>query len=677
MAKFLNISTDNTLGGNSPSDNKVSSEKAVKGYVDASIPSKISDLTDDTATHPVDKADTLTGLTATVSELNVLDGVTATTTELNYVDGVTSNIQTQLNSKASTSDISNMVTTDTFQTITGGKSFSRDNIGVINVDRVNTDANASSTISFSNNGNSLGFIGLSGVNSTPIWLDSSALNSKNLVRNQSFGIAVGSSTLPVYIDSSGIATTISSYGGTSARATGDKNGDDITTKYVTVDTAQTISETKTFTAQQKFQDGNGTGCIIIGADISNTSVTEGVRKLGRIVFHTKNSNVINCAAFTTDTNCTIDGVLNDNINCVEIGGRPQDITNTSPDRIGFTVAKVQNTVTISEKLLVCDMDKDGIHFHAQPDYNGDNLVVESTLNKGFVADGSIQSDSAGFNRINYYNNLSFDINNFTKAGNIVVTDGVASGFSTANYIYTIGTLPTTYNTFEIHFGKFNFSSFSTAGGSDWMFSNALPLSSGGIEMRPAVYTSTGAVHFRLWLGTSGSWDIASSTDADVDHAGDIGKNIELKLVFDGLKYILSSSVDGGTWQTEKEITSSSKMAGGLPFYFGGVTNVDQHTADLKAFKIIADSTLIFTGEQLGTASYVINGSSVNIPYKVTPIGRIVDSSYRTNVSSVYSTYGYAPYFTLDTANSNYTLPKGEIYGLSAMMAKQVIQDART
>lgn len=62
------------------------------------IPTNISDLTDDTATNPVDKADTLTGLTATI-------------TELNYTDGVTSNIQTQFDtitgkipSQASTSN---------------------------------------------------------------------------------------------------------------------------------------------------------------------------------------------------------------------------------------------------------------------------------------------------------------------------------------------------------------------------------------------------------------------------------------------------------------------------------------------------------------------------------------------------------------------------------------------
>ena len=47
------------------------------------------------------------GVTATASELNVLDGITATTAELNYIDGVTSNIQTQLNGKASSSHTHN------------------------------------------------------------------------------------------------------------------------------------------------------------------------------------------------------------------------------------------------------------------------------------------------------------------------------------------------------------------------------------------------------------------------------------------------------------------------------------------------------------------------------------------------------------------------------------------
>ena len=48
-----------------------------------------------------DDALTNLGITATATEINKLDGLTATTAELNYVDGVTSNIQTQLDSKAS------------------------------------------------------------------------------------------------------------------------------------------------------------------------------------------------------------------------------------------------------------------------------------------------------------------------------------------------------------------------------------------------------------------------------------------------------------------------------------------------------------------------------------------------------------------------------------------------
>ena len=48
--------------------------------------------------------DILDGLTATTAELNLMDGVTATTQELNFVDGVTSNVQTQLNTKAPSSN---------------------------------------------------------------------------------------------------------------------------------------------------------------------------------------------------------------------------------------------------------------------------------------------------------------------------------------------------------------------------------------------------------------------------------------------------------------------------------------------------------------------------------------------------------------------------------------------
>ena len=60
---------------------------------------------DGTATKWVPE-DAFSGVTATATELNTLDGITTTVTELNYVDGVTSAIQTQLDAKLETVDIS-------------------------------------------------------------------------------------------------------------------------------------------------------------------------------------------------------------------------------------------------------------------------------------------------------------------------------------------------------------------------------------------------------------------------------------------------------------------------------------------------------------------------------------------------------------------------------------------
>lgn len=60
---------------------------------------------DGTATKWVPE-DAFSGVTADATELNTLDGITADVTELNYVDGVTSSVQTQLDAKLETVDIS-------------------------------------------------------------------------------------------------------------------------------------------------------------------------------------------------------------------------------------------------------------------------------------------------------------------------------------------------------------------------------------------------------------------------------------------------------------------------------------------------------------------------------------------------------------------------------------------
>ena len=118
------------------------------------------------------------------------------------------------------------------QTITGEKTFSRDALGVINVERLGPSDIAASTIKFSNNGTILGQIGISGNSKTPLFLDGNGSNPRDLLRNQQRGYAVGAPNLPVYIDSSGIAQTITNYGGTAHTAIFDSEGNNIAETYL-------------------------------------------------------------------------------------------------------------------------------------------------------------------------------------------------------------------------------------------------------------------------------------------------------------------------------------------------------------------------------------------------------------------------------------------------------------
>lgn len=74
------------------------------------------------------------GVTATAAEINKLDGVTATTAELNYVDGVTSNIQTQLNAKQAT--VTGAATTITGSNLTASRALVSNSSGKVAVSAV-------------------------------------------------------------------------------------------------------------------------------------------------------------------------------------------------------------------------------------------------------------------------------------------------------------------------------------------------------------------------------------------------------------------------------------------------------------------------------------------------------------------------------------------------------------
>ena len=116
----------------------------------------------------------------------------------------------------------------------------------------------------------------------------------------------------------------------------------------------------------------------------------------------------------------------------------------------------------------------------------------------------------------------------------------------------------------------------------------------------------------------------------------------------------------------------------------GNATYNAETSNKQLYLINTQSTYIITiGTIKNTVSLIsgsidlnaflvyINGDlayqpCLKIPYTLSKTGsKIVDVAYRDRVQDMYEQYGYAPYYTIDEENENFTLPMGEIYGMIA------------
>ena len=134
----------------------------------------------------------------------------------------------------------------------------------------------------------------------------------------------------------------------------------------------------------------------------------------------------------------------------------------------------------------------------------------------------------------------------------------------------------------------------------------------------------------------------------------IGKWYSGIVSFDGIdKYTLTIIFDDGTTYTKTETISNTILANtALPIEIGrtNVNNVNNRI-DLNSIQIWVDGNLIYQ-------------PCLKIPYTLSKTGsKIVDAAYRDRVQDMYEQYGYAPYYTIDEENQNFTLPMGEIYGM--------------
>lgn len=231
---------------------------------------------------------------------------------------------------------------------------------------------------------------------------------------------------------------------------------------------------------------------------------------------------------------------------------------------------------------------------------------------------------------------------YTVVGTPTISaDGIASGFSTSNYLTS--QMPNLGNNFEIITPIVNFT--NVEGNQCILEVDELFL---GISKGYPV----------LWRykANKNDYSVYTGKQALTPNISYIFKVTE---TFDGANYnttLFSSTDNGFSWQKEGNWLNPN------PAYFNnGLLYIGRRSDPTYSFVLNGNA-------DLNTGKVFINGNLIyqpclKIPYTLSKTGsKIVDAAYRDRIQDMYEQYGYAPYYTIDEGNQDFTLPMGELYG---------------
>lgn len=235
--------------------------------------------------------------------------------------------------------------------------------------------------------------------------------------------------------------------------------------------------------------------------------------------------------------------------------------------------------------------------------------------------------------------------NYEVVGTPTITaDGIASGFTNDDYLTKSITLDSA-KTFDIHF-KFRTPETVTIGqiignsGSPYPVINYRLNAAKTIMCEFSMTSSTR--HY-----TNSTFTVTENTDYFAKISYD-KTNVKFYISLDNENWITLATLSNIT-----DFTGENTFIEGIGRGIGSTTYANPFTGsiDLNAFKIYVDGNLVYQ-------------PCLKIPYTLSKTGsKIADASVRNRVVDMYGQYGYAPYYTLDEANGNFTLPQGEIYGM--------------
>ena len=355
----------------------------------------------------------------------------------------------------------------------------------------------------------------------------------------------------------------------------------------------------------------------------------------------------------------------DNLSTVARTGSYNDLLNkpTIPSVDNFATKDLDNlTTTGNNKILPSQSGNSGKYLTTNgtspswTDFTGANKDLSNlTTNgndrfhacKGYEDAGELLTDAEGLADVKKYAHSTFDVSKFEKYGDdiTITTDGIASGFASNNYLKINSTINAT-------------SQIIIKERVIWANGIGQGLCSGYYSGNSEAFICfTGDNNLNLRLHDDGSTLLTVPVNANANDIVDIL-----------IQITLSVSVNGGTpvTQTRANPIVSFDLSG-VSYYIGSTyvgTAPTLGQIDLK-YVTIYDTANNFYGTQTGTDDYYIGGSTILIPYSLSKTGSkiVMHEAYRSAVSSVYNAYGFAPYYTLNATDTNFTIPQGEIYGM--------------
>ena len=317
-----------------------------------------------------------------------------------------------------------------------------------------------------------------------------------------------------------------------------------------------------------------------------------------------------------------------------------------PDTKYYIKIKVDNTtVTIQISTNGTDWITDASGTISSP-LNINNVLrfgTDRSLSRPFEGTIDLKSIAIWADGIPVFsgNKTGIDVikpDNFEVVGTPTITeDGIASGFSTANYI-PHGITINSSDDFEI----------------------IIPVKLNQLSNVQYIAHFIDASALRQ-EGNIIAFNLKSTEATQILPYFALVSNVQIdtkyycKLKKVGNTYITAYKTNDIDWVIVKNVTSNLTMFPITSLVLGNSADKERPLTageiDLNDIQVYINGNLVYQ-------------PCLKIPYTLSKTGsKIVDAAYRDRVQDMYEQYGYAPYYTIDEENENFTLPAGDIYGM--------------